>query len=192
MSSETTPRITFRTGKRVALRPFQPEDAALLTKWINDPEVTKYIKRSFPTTLMQEADWVKTLGQNSKENVVLGIELIDGALIGSMGLHRISWINRTATSGAFIGEPAYRGKGYGTEAKMLLLEYAFNTLNLRKVCSTVPAFNGRSQRYNEKCGYGIEGVQREQIFRNGTYHDLIHMAVFREQWLPLWEVYQKQ
>lgn len=190
MSPETTSRIGFRTGKRVALRPFQMEDAPLLTKWINDPEVTKYLKRSHPTTLTQESDWLKTLGQ-SRENVVLGIELIDGPLIGSMGLHHISWINRTATSGAFIGEAVHHGKGYGTEAKMLMLEYAFNTLNLRKVCSTVLAFNGRSQRYNEKCGYVVEGVQKRQMFRNGEYHDLVLMAVFRDEWLPLWEEYQR-
>lgn len=190
MSNETTQRIVFRTGKRVVLRPFHIEDAPLLTKWINDPEVTKYLKRSYPTTLTQELDWLKTLGQN-RENVVLGVELIGGPLIGSMGLHRISWINRTATSGAFIGEAEHQGQGYGTEAKMLLLEYAFNTLNLRKVCSTVLAFNGRSQRYNEKCGYVVEGVQRAQMFRNGVYHDLVLMAVFREDWLPLWEEYQR-
>ncbi len=190
MSSETTQRIAFRTGKRVTLRPLHTEDAPLLTKWVNDPDVTKYLKRSYPTTLTQESEWLKTLGQ-SKENVVLGIELIDGPLIGSMGLHRISWINRTATSGALIGEVAHQGQGYGTEAKMLLLEYAFNTLNLRKVCSTVLAFNGRSQRYNEKCGYVVEGVQRAQIFRNGAYHDLIFMAVFQEDWLRLWEEYRR-
>ncbi len=87
---------------------------------------------------------------------------------------------------------AHQGQGYGTEAKMLLLDYAFNTLNLRKVCSTVLAFNGRSQRYNEKCGYVVEGVQKAQVFRDGSYHDLILMAVFRDDWLPVWREYQKQ
>ncbi len=191
MSNETTQRIVFRTGKRVVLRPFHTEDAPLLTKWINDPEVTKYLEQSYPTTFTQETDWLKALGQN-KDSVVLGIELIGGPLIGSMGLHRISWINRTATSGAFIGETEHQGQGYGTEAKMLLLEYAFNTLNLRKVCSTVLAFNGRSQRYNKKCGYVVEGVQRSQMFHNGEYHDLILMAVFRDDWLPTWREYHKQ
>lgn len=190
MSTEATSSVVFRTGKRVILRPFQAEDAPLLTRWINDPKVTQYLKRSHPTTLTQAADRLKTLGQN-KDNVVLGVALLDGTLIGSMGLHRISWINRTATSGALIGDAKYQGQGYGTEAKMLLLEYAFNTLNLHKVCSTVLAFNVRSQRYNEKCGYVVEGVQRAQMFRNGTYHDLILMAVFREDWLPLWEKYQR-
>jgi RimJ/RimL family protein N-acetyltransferase len=109
-----------------------------------------------------------------------------------MGLHHISWIHRTATTGALIGEAQYRGNGYGTEAKMLLLDYAFRTLNLRKVCSNVIAFNERSQRYNEKCGYQVEGTQRKHIFRGGVYHDLILMAVFCEDWLPLWEAWKSQ
>jgi RimJ/RimL family protein N-acetyltransferase len=123
--------------------------------------------------------------------VVLGIQAIDGPFIGVMGLHGISWPDGTATSGACIGNTNYHNKGCGTDAKMLLLEYAFQTLNLRKVCSTVFAFNRRSRSYNEKCGYVVEGVRQAHVFRNGAYHDEILMAVFRDKWLPLWEQWQR-
>jgi RimJ/RimL family protein N-acetyltransferase len=42
-----------------------------------------------------------------------------------------------------------------------------------------------SHRYNEKCGYHVEGVLKNQIFRNGKYHDEILMAIFREDWLNM-------
>jgi RimJ/RimL family protein N-acetyltransferase len=54
----------------------------------------------------------------------------------------------------------------------------------------VYAFNKRSLRYNLKCGYKVEGVRKKQIFRNGKYHDEILIAVFKEDWLPIWERYQ--
>lgn len=107
-----------------------------------------------------------------------------------MGLHEINWINRNAVTGTLIGEKEHRGKGYGTDAKMLLLDFAFNALGLHKVCSRVFAFNGRSRRYGEKCGYTVEGVLKEQHFHNGEFHDELVMAVFRRDWLPLWEAYR--
>ncbi len=73
-----------------------------------------------------------------------------------MGIHRINWKDRTATTGAVIGEKAYWDKGYGSEAKMLVLDYAFNMLNLRKICSQVLAFNKRSHPRPDPDG----GVQR--------------------------------
>jgi RimJ/RimL family protein N-acetyltransferase len=75
---------------------------------------------------------------------------------------------------------------------MLLLNYAFNTLNMRKICSAVFAFNGRSQAYNRKCGYRVEGVSKKHVFVRGNYCDLVMMALFKEDWQPLWEKFKKR
>jgi RimJ/RimL family protein N-acetyltransferase len=91
-----------------------------------------------------------------------------------------------------IGEKEYWGKGYGTEAKMLLLHYAFDTLNLRKICSSVISFNERSHKYSLKCGYKEEGRRKAQLFRDGKYWDEIQLAVFRKDWLLLWKKFQAE
>jgi hypothetical protein len=44
---------------------------------------------------------------------------------------------------------------------------------------------------NKKCGYKVEGVQRQHVFKNGEYHDRILLAVFREEWLPIWKRFLK-
>ena len=106
-----------------------------------------------------------------------------------MGIHHINWVNGTATTGAIIGEVENRGKGYGTDAKMTLLNYMFNTLNLRKICSEVIEYNTRSYNYSLGCGYREEGRKIKHIFRNGQYWDLIQLAVFKEDWLPIWAKY---
>lgn len=81
--------------------------------------------------------------------------------------------------------------GYGTDAKMTLLDYAFNTLNLHKMCSTVIAYNEASLHYSDKCGYILEGTRRKHIFKRGRYWDLIELGLFKKEWLPKWEIYQK-
>jgi len=180
----------YRSGNTVYLRPLSQEDVPLLTQWINDPDVTQYLNRVFPISFLEEERWVENLGKSSEHEIVLGICLKHDELIGTIGLHRIDWINRTAITGTLIDAEEHRSKGYGTEAKMLLLDVAFNTLGLRKIVSHVFSFNGRSARYSEKCGYKREGVLKQHHFRNGEFHDELVLAVFRDDWLPLWEAYR--
>lgn len=186
----TNEKVIFLSGHKTNLRPFSRSDVPLLTRWINDPEVREFVLGIFPWTEKQEEDWFEKLG-SSEKNIVLCIETKDGVPIGSMGIHAIDWINRVGTTGALIGEKEYWGRGFGTDAKMSLLDYAFNTLNLRKILSNVIAFNTRSLQYSKHCGYQVEGCRRKQLFKRGEYWDLIELGVFREEWLPIWQKYKE-
>jgi RimJ/RimL family protein N-acetyltransferase len=188
--SEVSQKPIFLLGRRVNLRPFSKDDIPALTRWINDPEVREFVSSTFPQTEKQEEEWFNKLGSDDK-NIVLGIETKEGMLIGIMGIHRIEWVSRVATTGAIIGEKDYWGQGYGTDAKMILLDYAFNSLNLRRICSGVLAYNQRSLRYSLHCGYKIEGRKRKHFFKKGKYWDLIELGLLREEWLPIWKKYKK-
>lgn len=187
----STPATVFRKGKKVVLRPLQLSDATLLTTWINDPEITRFLARVFPMTLLAEEEWLRGLPARSDTDVVLMIATREDVPIGTIGLHHIDWVHRRATTGTLIGNKEYQGKGYGTDAKMLLLDFAFNRLGLLKICSHVHDFNGRSLRYSEKCGYVEEGRLKRHNFIDGAWHDEVQLAVFRDTWLPLWEEYTK-
>lgn len=185
--------IVFRMGKRVYLRPILKEDLPLITVWINDPEVMQFLLVSHPMGPEDEEAWLEDLRKRKETNVTVAIVLVDtNEIIGTMGFHGIDYRNGLATTGSMMGRKDLWSKGYGTEAKMLLLEYAFNTLNLRKICSAVLDFNGRSMKALEKCGYKPEGVLKEHFFRNGRYVDEHLFAVFRKDFLPLWEKFQKE
>lgn len=180
----------FIVGLNVTLCVVSPEMAPLLTRWINDPEIRLCLSHFFPMMEEGERDWILSL-KNNKGNAVFVI-VVDGKPIGMMGLHSIDHIHGTAITGAFIGEREYQDRGYGTEAKMLLLNYAFNTLNLRKISSRVYAFNTRSIRYSEKCGYEHEATLKKQIFRKGKYWDEVLLAVFRTKWQKHWKKFVKE
>jgi RimJ/RimL family protein N-acetyltransferase len=156
---------------------------------MNDREVTQFLMIDRPMTILSEEQWIEKLGDNEK-NIVLGIATHTGQLIGTMGLHGIDHKTGSATTGAQIGEGKFRGKGYGTEAKMLFLHYAFMELNLRKIRSRAFAFNERSIAYLKKTGYEVEGVMKQEVFKNGEFHDVVLLAVFRDTFIPLWEKYQ--
>jgi RimJ/RimL family protein N-acetyltransferase len=185
-----TNRIFFRKGIHVGLALLEEADTYFCVAALNDESVTRNLLRRFPLTHTEEREWIANLPKRADTDQVFGITLTDtGELIGTMGLHRIDWISRTATTGAWIASGERRGKGYASEAKFLLLNYAFETLGLRKICSHVLAPNEKSRRYNERCGYKIEGTLKDHTFVRGEHVDEHCMAVFKEDFEPLWEKY---
>lgn len=184
------PSVVFLEGKKVNLRPLDPEkDLEKCHLWVNDPEVRQFIGCQFPTSIGKEKNFLEELNKDSS-NIILGIEVKEGGdLIGVVGLHRINWIDGVANTGTLIGPKDFWGKGFGTDTKMTLLDYAFGTLNLRKICSSAISFNGRSIGHNLKCGYKIEGKRRKQFFRNGKYYDEVLLCIFRNQFLKAQKKY---
>ena len=180
--------LHFLEGKRIRLRILDPEtDGAICAQWMNDPATRHLLgeKRAFPISVAEEKKWIEKLYATTPPNdIVFGIELKKTSkLIGVIGLHDLDWISRKAVTGTKIGDPNLRGRGLGTEAKLLLLEYAFNTLGLNRIHGEVIAYNQASRRYAKKCGYRHEGILRQAIYKNGQYHDLIIHSVLREEWL---------
>jgi len=186
----STRKPIFLSGKKVNLRPFSKADIPIVTRWINNPDIREFGFIPFPQTEKQEDEWFNKLGANDK-NVTLAIETKRGVLIGSISIMGINWKDRVGSTGALIGEKEYWGKGLGTDAKMTLLDYAFNDLNLHKICSNVVASNKRSFRYNLRCGYKIEGTRRKHKFIKGKYVDFVEFGIFKDEWLPIWRRYKK-
>ena len=88
-----------------------------------------------------------------------------------------------AEVGITIGEKEYQGKGYGTEAMEVLLEYGFKTVNLNRIQLRVYEFNSRAIKSYNKIGFVEEGRMRQGIFIKGKYHDIIFMSILQEEWL---------
>jgi RimJ/RimL family protein N-acetyltransferase len=160
--------------------------------WMNNPEITQFLLRNNPVSLREEEDWFERVSKPTNGYTLAIVENENGTLIGSMGIHQIDHKHGIAQTGAVIGREDCRNKGYGTEAKMLLLDYAFNELNLRKVYSYVIEFNRRSSRYSEKCGYVEEARLPKHYYRKGQYWDQIILAVHRENWEKIAQDYFRE
>ncbi len=176
---------TFLTGKKTTLRPISPTDAPLLIQWNNNPETRKYLARRFPLSELDEKAWIEKVSilPRCPSDVVLIIEPKENPQpIGIIGLHNINWLDRNATTGTTVGEAQYRGKGYASDAKMILLEYAFETLGLHKIISRAFAKNVKSVEYSKRCGYQVEATHKEEIFHEGAWEDIIYLSCFYDDW----------
>jgi RimJ/RimL family protein N-acetyltransferase len=182
-------QAVFLRGRKTILRPPNLEqDLHLFYKWINDPEVRRFLKVFRPTSLESEKKFIESTN-GSSNSIIFTMETFEGQAIGVMSLEKIDWKNRRAVTGTFIGEKDFWGLGYATDAKMELLRYAFDELNLHKICSGAVEFNERSVAYSQKCGYRIEGREKQHIFRDGKYYDHILLAVFRKGWFNAYQKY---
>ena len=176
------PPVVFLRGKRVYLRPIEKTDASRMLRWINDPETRRWLGRCHPLNLTREEEYIDNKYKDDRD-VTLAIVLTEGDRhIGSVGLHHIDLLNQTAVTGMLIGEKDSRGQGYGPAAKALMLDYAFNTLNLRTVRSATIATNVASARSLEKSGYVQVGRLPDQFFREGCWHDELLWCITRKQW----------
>jgi RimJ/RimL family protein N-acetyltransferase len=85
--------------------------------------------------------------------------------------------HRRAEVGILIGEPDARGRGYGTEAMRLLVDYAFTAAGMHSVMLWVYEFNPAARRCYEKVGFREVGRRRESRWYNDRYWDEIAMDI---------------
>lgn len=185
--------IIWRKGKHVVLRPIAEEDLPLFQKWINDPCNNQFLTRNTPTSWQDELDWFQTVSRNGTDSIFLSVckNNDEKELLGNMSMN-INLSNRSAETGTIIGPNTEKGKGYATEAKMLLLDYAFNWLDIRKVTSRILAHNQASQTYATRCGYRLMAKIEKEHFRSGEWIDELLFVVFANEWKSVWNEYKKK
>jgi RimJ/RimL family protein N-acetyltransferase len=173
----------YISGELVYLRALEKSDLEACLRWMNDPEVTQYILMGRkPMNATREGEWIAEQYRNDADVVFAICKKVGDEHIGNCGLNEINWVDRFATTGIAIGEKSCWGKGYGTDAMRLVLRYAFEILNLRRVELAVFDFNERAIRSYKKLGFVEEGRLVERRYKNGRYIDEILMAISREAW----------
>jgi len=179
-------RVEFLSGEKVYLRPIEPDDLSLFYKWANDPEtrgLTGEIRSSSYATAQEFYEKV----QKETDRVWLAVVLREThQVIGETGLLRMFPAWRTTDWSLIIGEKTARGKGYGTEAAWLMLNYAFGYQNFHRVAIGVVGFNTGALQFYERLGFKREGIQQDGYYYDHRYHDFVMMRLleqeFREKW----------
>jgi len=130
-------------------------------------------------------DWRKHRADNparAARRIAFGVQTKDGKPIGQFTIRNLDSYNRLADLSAIIGDPDYWSGGYGTDALTLLIDYAFDWLDVRRVWLTTMAANPRVMRQMEKVGFTLEVQQRELTVVNGTRADALIYGLLRAEW----------
>ena len=177
MTDRDAPIINVE-GDLVALGPLRRESIPQYVRWMNDFAITRTLAvQPRPMTLEQETAWYEQAATNEHERNFSIIERASGRVVGNCGMFDVVFPHRRAEVGIVIGEPDARGKGYGTEAMRLLVDYAFTIAGMHSVMLWVYEFNPAARRCYEKVGFREVGRRRESRWFNGRFWDEIAMDI---------------
>lgn len=171
-------------GNKIFLRPLKETDFDKYYQWHLD-DVIRFQASMHPFVVSErnEREWFENAIKDlSNKRVIFSIVFTEtDELIGYFQLNDIDFINNNASLGIVIGEKAFQGKGFGKEIIKLGTDYGFNNLGLNKISLNVVSSNERAINLYKKLGFNIEGDFRNHFFFNGSYHDILRMALFNNK-----------
>jgi len=166
----------------IYLRKIEAADLERTWEWINTPEIFLIMGVNAPVTKTAQLRWFEALDRAS-DKLVFAVCLSEGDRhVGNVSLDTIDLRHRNARLSIFLADPVTRGKGIGTRAISLLLDYAFDYLNLHRVYCKMDSLRDDVLNFYRKLGFSLEGRMREHEFVNGRYVDKSMVAILRSEW----------
>jgi RimJ/RimL family protein N-acetyltransferase len=174
-------------GKLVRLTAIKSEqDAAVMAHWDLDSEYMRHLdsRPHVPHFARSIKDAIEKTQHEDPNTIELAVRTLEGdQLIGFVAFDGINWRQGDTFVGIGIGDPAYRGKGFGADALRVMLRYGFQELNLFRIQLDVFSYNERAIKSYLKLGFVVEGTMRGMLLRDGQRWDFIYMSVLRAEWL---------
>ena len=179
-------------GERVYLRALEPSDAEPMARFDALEEDTFMFRERLPTSPLEHLARIeKDYRARPPGGIPFAVCLReDDTLLGVVGIGSIDWVNRNGETFSGLGPAGIRGKGYGTEAKHLLLGYCFERIGLHVICSECAETNTRSAAALLKQGYRRAGVRKWDDVKGGRYADALLFDLTRDDWRQAYEAWR--
>ena len=174
-------KLTFLIGNLIYLRPLIESDIeGNYIKWLNDQEVLKFNSHGrFPMTYYKLLEYVKSSTQSNQILVFAIIDIRTESHIGNISLQSINWVDRNAEIAFLLGEKEFWSQGIMYDAGKLLINHAFNSLNLYRIYCGTSSNNFGMQRLALKLGMNKEGERKGAIYNNGNYYSIFEYGILK-------------
>jgi RimJ/RimL family protein N-acetyltransferase len=177
------------TGESVRLTAMNAETAAeVFARWDRDSEYLRQLDSDpqWPNRAKKIKEAIEKEQTEDPNTIAFSVRtLADDRLIGFVAFDGIDWRHGDTFVAIGMGEPAYRGNGYGTDAMRVMLRYGFMALNLQRIQLNVFSYNERAIKSYLKAGFSVDGRQRGMLRRDGQRWDFVYMSVLRDEWLGI-------
>jgi RimJ/RimL family protein N-acetyltransferase len=154
-------------------------EAGTFVKWLQDPDVTRYLSSNLKTTsIAEQKDYFRKCKNEERLYFWVIAELGTNKVIGSVQLKLIGKPeNRVVRFGIMIGDKSKWNQGRGQKVLTALLDFAFLNLGVNRFELSCFAPNLRALNCYYKCGFVEEGRKRQAVYIDGRFHDEIIMSV---------------
>ena len=173
--------FTVLDSPRLQLRALRLEQAERLAQLGDDPLIVAFTANMpSPYTPAAAGEFIErsALAMERGENLVFGVHLFAGELIGVINLRPIPR-HHSGHLGYWMGAP-FRGRGYMTEAVERVMQHGFETLNLQRIHTACLAENLASAKVLENAGLKLEGRSQQAFLKDGVFHDLLQFGAVRD------------
>lgn len=160
------------------IRDMSQHDLAMVRHWRNQPEVRRYMYNTHEISNDEHRQWFeKAIGDPSRKLLIVEDQT------GPFGFAQFSGvrIGGVADWGFYVRSDAPRGSG--TKLGNLVLEYAFTTLELSKICGQVVDGNLASLAFHKRMGFREERTLPEQQIIDEIRHNIICFSLLKTEWL---------
>lgn len=172
------------TGENIVLAQLDESYFEASWKALQEPETTRLTGTHTVFTEDQIRTWLASRPGLADRADYAILRKADRVYLGDVVLSGVDEDNRSASFRIALTGPDVFGKGYGTEATKLILDFAFDVVGVHRVSLEVFDFNPRAQRVYEKRGFVREGLQREALWWDGEWHDVVTMAILKNDPRP--------
>jgi UDP-4-amino-4,6-dideoxy-N-acetyl-beta-L-altrosamine N-acetyltransferase len=164
----------------IDLRDLVQDDCGRLFAWRREPEVNRWMSNHPPQSIEAHQRWFDAfLADADRRGWIITRH---GAPSGFLTLTGLTGSNRHAEWGWYIGDPDARGRGVGRAAQALGLDKAFDELGLEKVWAEVLADNDAALKAQAAAGFRREGYLRSHVLKDGSFRDVVLLAILAEEW----------
>lgn len=164
-------------GEKIYLRPISNSDTNHIILWRNTNFVLKNFIYQKPFSIKTHETWLRDMVNTGKVIQYIIYDKQENIPVGSVYLRDIDNENCKAEYGIFIGVREALGKGFGSEAAKLIIQYGFQHLKLHKIMLRVFSDNVRAIKSYENAGFIKEAYLKDDVKINNIFYDVILMAI---------------
>ncbi|MER2039361.1 MAG: GNAT family protein [Solibacillus sp.] len=169
-------------SERIFLRPLCELDATIILESTMDQEIRYMTGTKSIFSLDQIIKHIEHINNDeSRYDFAICLKESD-EMIGELSILDIDEDNKKAGFRISMAAISLTGKGYGTEAIKIVLQFVFEQLQLNRLQLEVFSHNTRGIRAYEKIGFVKEGVLRQSLYIDNTYSDEIIMAILKSDY----------
>ncbi|WP_375500781.1 GNAT family N-acetyltransferase [uncultured Jatrophihabitans sp.] len=171
-------------GELIRLRGVRDDDLPVLAGWEMDAgRMSTLSNWVVPPSEAAAKERIAGWSANDKDDLGFAIETLNDppTLVGNLGLFGARPKDRCATIGIALGRD-HLGRGYGTDAMRVIVDYAFREMGLHRLQLVVAPYNRRAVRAYEKAGFVEEGRHREAVWHDGAWYDEVLMSLLHHEW----------
>lgn len=168
-------------GNKVYLSTSQKSDLDIYNKWLNDSKINLSFGKSHDAySIERQEKYIEDYNNSDDKFFFVVVERETNHPVGICLIYDISYIHGKGTMGILIDED-YQNKGYGKEASNLVLEFAFNILNLNNMMLYAIEFNKKAIKMYKNIGFQLIGRRRKAYPINNQVYDEVYLDILKEE-----------